>query len=714
MKLKAILPLLNVAVMAWFAPALSGAPAQNTSALSQTVVSAWPQPYTVQHNRHEGTLTLAVPYYTIQYDLKRGGAISAIHLTHGQAANLLVAPLETRVKDAAGQVYSDLADNAPRVTSGKVGSNQVVTVESKLMGTHGESSGIRVKTVYTCRWGYLKIHRELSFDDRHFTALEICPVSTVVAPSLATFGYRDGLNEPEGAGAFPFGSCHWGQVKAAAGEPALATSDAPHYMMLADPGVEGIEWFASDDLAQWEMPLDGKRRQGKTVLQRSENPAGIHFSVSPYQNAQTAIAVPPRLAFDFYIGLPLLEGHAFKPWFNASFNRNHGDWVSTNQIQEWVASGIQTVHCHNDGDYYGDGLFWRDGSYPPYPDMDKYDTVITNCHAAGIRTATYFSNKELHPSTSEFQQHGTEWGRMNQKHQLEHNAFNDKAEFGAQMCLRSGWLAYLETCVDRVLTHNPLDGVYYDWNVALRCSNPSHEGLATNAVAADHWDIDELLALMEWTRYRVGPQGLVIIHNTSTPMFATENFADHVVAYEWGYPHWSGAGPTPSELPLEWSLVNSRPRGVISYGMVGTGTPHLHRLFALEALLSGVAPWPASSEAETLYPILNPIGKIEDCRFADWRNQAVTLQAQRFNSAIFSRPNESWILAGNLDDSAREVSCVIHPDKLPYPLAAVTSATLVTSNQSETNTVTLDARQLTENGVTLKVPAESAVLLHVQ
>ena len=77
------------------------------------------------------------------------------------------------------------------------------------------------------------------------------------------------------------------------------------------------------------------------------------------------------------------------------------------QVQRWAESGIQTVHCHNDGDYYDDGLFWRDGSYPPYPDMEKYDKVIADCHKAGIRTATYFSNKELHPSTTQFQQHGT-------------------------------------------------------------------------------------------------------------------------------------------------------------------------------------------------------------------------------------------------------------------------------------------------------------------
>ncbi len=89
-------------------------------------------------------------------------------------------------------------------------------------------------------------------------------------------------------------------------------------------------------------------------------------------------------------------------------NRNRGNWVSPEEIKAWADSGVETVHCHNDGDYYDDGLFWRDGSYPPYPpaDMTRYDQVIEGSHRAGIRIATYFSNKELHPSTREYQAMG--------------------------------------------------------------------------------------------------------------------------------------------------------------------------------------------------------------------------------------------------------------------------------------------------------------------
>ena len=234
--------------------------------------------------------------------------------------------------------------------------------------------------------------------------------------------------------------------------------------------------------------------------------------------------------------------------------------------------------------------------------------------------------------------------------------------------------------------------------------------------------MDELLDLMEWTRRRVGPHGLVIVHNTTTPMFATENFADDVVATRVGLRgNGPSEGPDLQELPLEWSLAGARPRGVISYGVLDGKAPRrLHRLFAIEALLGGVAPWPASEETFDLFPVLKPLGKFEDYRFADWRNQAVTLEGGRSGCCIYSRPGESWLVVGNLLASTNEVRCVLHPEKLPFPLSSVTSAMLFPSREITTDAsakpapMAIDAGQLTDNGVTLTIPPESALLLQVR
>lgn len=58
---------------------------------------------------------------------------------------------------------------------------------------------------------------------------------------------------------------------------------------------------------------------------------------------------------------------------------------------------------------------------------------------------------------------------------------------------------------------------------------------------------------------------------------------------------------------------------------------------AIEALLGGATPWPANAETFELLSLLKPLGDIESCRFADWRNQAVTLSDARCASAVYSR-----------------------------------------------------------------------------
>jgi len=255
--------------------------------------------------------------------------------------------------------------------------------------------------------------------------------------------------------------------------------------------------------------------------------------------------------------------------------------------------------------------------------------------------------------------------------------------------------------------------------VALLCCNPRHEGSRDpKAPAKGHWDIDELLDLMEWTRMRVGPRGLIIVHNTTTPMFAVENFADYVVATEWGYGKWTERAPDLQDLPLEWNLAGAIPRGVISYGVLDRNAPRrLHRVFALEALLGGVAPWPASDETFELLPLLKPLGDLGSYRFVDWRNAAVRLSHPRCGAAVYSRPGEAYLLLANLDPDPREVTCLLHPDKLPHPLALPVAAAGVAAGKAGAagarEASSLDARLLTGEGLKIVIPGDDALLIRV-
>jgi len=688
------------------------------AASDPAISPAWPQAYSVRLEKGPARLVLSNAYYRVEHDLKRGGAISRIQLHHGQAENLLVQPLAAFFQDEAGTVFSNLGDSSPRMRQSREGLVEVVIIESRLLDGRGVAAkGVQLKTRYEYHWGYVKVRQEWVSQPDAPKFTELCVLNTVLAPNLTRYGYREGTTEENGASAFSFGSCRWGSTDSAhAGPELVQTNFVPRYVLFADAGREGIEWFEGSDLRQWNLQLTDQRRLARFRAARQEHPAGVKLALSPYC-APSPQTLPNNCCFDFYLGLPLRGEHALKPWFHTSFNRNRGSWVSPEEVKHWAESGIQTVHCHNDGDYYDDGLFWRDGSYPPYPDMDKYDQVIRDCHAVGLRVATYFSNKELHPSTPEFQAHGAEWARTNRRGKPTHNFYKGTNEFGAQMCLRSGWLTGLESSIDRVLTNHRLDGVYYDWNVALLCYNQRHQGDAATPATAAHWDIDELLQLMEWTRQRVGPSGVIIIHNTTTPMFATENFADYIVANEWGYGKWTGEGPALTDLPLEWSLVGARARGVISYGQLDAKSPaRLKRVFALEALLGGVTPWPVSPEAEELFAVLKPIGPIETCRFRDWRNDAVTLRGKRCASAIYSRQGEAYLVLANLGEAADEVQCQVQPGKLPYPIPAPRSASLVRglAGSSAVADSTLDVQALIQGGAKIAIPGDSAVLIRLK
>jgi len=172
--------------------------------------STWPQAYSVERNEASGTLTLRTPYYTVQQNLKKGGAVTRVALTHGKAANMLVQPIETRVRDQSGAVLSDLNDSAPTVLHRREGLNEIVTVESELKGQDGRPSGFRVKSTLQYRWGYVKIRKEF-FGSVGTGVREVCPLSTILAPSLSDYGYREGITEEEKAPAFSFGSNRWGK-----------------------------------------------------------------------------------------------------------------------------------------------------------------------------------------------------------------------------------------------------------------------------------------------------------------------------------------------------------------------------------------------------------------------------------------------------------------------------------------------------------------------
>jgi hypothetical protein len=701
----------------------------------------WPQSYTIERDESQGKLIVSTRYYTIEHDLKKGGAITKIGHTYGKAENLFLQPLaasvqlrgdeppgEIRREEWRQKVFTDVADSSASVSTAKAGKWEVVTAKSRLLNRDGEDSGIVTSTNYIYRWGYIKIHKEFHFPSQGLKIRRLSVLSTLLDPSFTHYGYNPNAAEAFSPEVLENGSCFWGKIRPGTQfDVPLETRYIPRYLVWANPGVEGIEWFVSDALAQWDYQVAGQPGAGYAALHASVDPPGVAIAIDPLDLAPTFnlarggyVTAAGSYFFDYYLGIPILDGQGHNPWFERSFNPRGGKWVSEDQIKRNAALGVATMTLHDDGDANHDGLYWRDGDWPPYPpeQMQKMAGVIASCHQHGIKTLPYFSNHELNQATKEFKEHGEEWGTKPD----DQGNLRPNYDWGALMCLKSGWLDYFKLCVDRVLENYPFDGIYYDWNQPLYCNNPLHVGKASNGVAAakelgslalsptGHWDVDELLELMEWTRERVGPHGLIMVHNTMNPMLAAENFVNAVCMMEWGYGEISTAMPRPEDLPLEWNMAGARSRAIIEYGTIASAAPAMvHQQFYLTALITGVATWPASDRALQLFKLLKPLGDLDQYQFEDWRNQVVSLSHADCFSAVYSRPDEACIVLANLGAAPAKVNCSINPRALRHPIATVGAATLASEGQASK----LDPAALTAAGQEITIPAASASLIHL-
>ena len=213
---------------------------------------------------------------------------------------------------------------------------------------------------------------------------------------------------------------------------------------------------------------------------------------------------------------------------------------------------------------------------------------------------------------------------------------------------------------------------------------------------------------MEWTRKRVGPGGMIILHNTMAPMFATENFADYVVGMEWGYGTLLTGIPPVRDLPADGILEAHDPAP--SSDMAHSPLKRQKAFLAFRRcrrFLTGVAPWPASHEAIELYSLLQPIGNVESCKFEGWRSRAVSTADNDCVPAVYSRPGEAYIIAGNFSDSQRNMRIKLDCARLPYALKGIRSSRVFDGDRWT------DVNAGEQGTVDLTIPARGAVLLHI-
>lgn len=694
------------------------------------VDGTFPENYEVERDDSARIVRLKTRFYEVTHDLAKGGAISAIVLLRGTGQNMLTEPISCSVTTSDWKTtLSDVNAPATECEILREGKYATLVMISELRPATEEAPnpGVKIRTVYEYRWGYIRVKRQFLFPDTGFAVAQIMAHQWKLRPDISHFGVRNGTPACDPTHC---GESKWGHL-----DPGRANDypywdcNAPRHVVFGNPGREGIEWFMSSDLAQWTYGVCGETGHGWLSIGSAIQPRkAVEMQVCaikmPREDLQKKKAVfKGKLTLDYRIGIPIISGRAAKPFIHESFNRNN--WPKDEAIKKWAANGVKTAHFHHDGDTFHDGLFWRDGSYPPFDpqDMAEFDRVLRTCRENGIRATTYFSNKELHPTTDIYKDRGEEWARLPDGKTQVHNLYEGD-EYGAQMCLRSGWSDSFKKSVERVSANHKIDGVYYDWNQAIFCNNPTHSDrkcpdgyfddrgglfadLKDSPVA--HWDIDELIELMEWTREFVGPDGLAIIHNTMSPCMATENFASYVLGMEWGSGLLSDGVPKLRELPFEWNFVGARSRGVITGGCIDKKAPvNIYRKRNLQCLLTGVAPWRASALDIAMFSPLKELD-IEGCRFLDWRYKSAALSECSVKCAAYDREDGMVLLLANLSDK----SVVTNVKLCANVLLVRDAAQYRIADLSTAESWTEDRVRLFESGIELQIEANSCRFLKI-
>ena len=668
------------------------------------IYGTYPESSELRHDGENKRLIVGNRFYEVEHDLQQGGAMVGIRYPNGSNRNLLMSPVQARVELPDGPTYADLGESAPQVSSSTSEDEIRLTFSGLLRTPGGEEAGVHYTVDYVYRWGYVKVHRRFRFPDSGLPVSRLSAHSCMLRPELDHWGYRTAPEDEPGSNPFTFGLCRWGRMRPGTHfDWSPESRFVPRYVVNAEFGREGLEWFASSRLSEWAYQITGRAGCGFFTVAGDIPTGAINLEISPLHLPRSSYRVSGVLDFNYYLGFPLLSGRAPEPFLHEMYDRR---WPDDDQIKTWADQGLRTAHFHHDGDRYSDGQFWRDCSYPPFgpEDMATYDRVIKTCHDHGIRVGTYFTNKEFHPTAAGYEENAEAWGRKADDLGRLHHNYMGPDEFGALMCLRSGWLEHFKEHVDTVLSNHDLDGVYYDWTAPLYCHNPLHVDAdaadisrpALGAMAlspAGHWDMDELLDLMEWTRQRVGPDGMVHIHNTMTPCAAIENFSDYVVAMEWGYGNLVRSMPRPDELPLEWGFMGSRSRGIIEYGSVrGDTGATLRRQFQLSCLVTGTWPWTASEAALDLFAPFKGVD-LSGYRLWDWRNRGLVTANPELATAVYTRGDEAFALVANLSDEPQQASVRLDPEAVGLP-AGVTCRGVAGAGADNTFQLDLEATGL--------------------
>lgn len=608
-----------------------------------------PVPAVYRVRRDGPDIIVACQYWEVRHAARHGGNLASVVFPHGSGTSIFSAPCSSQIRAGtpfASRSYDNALDDRPEMTVSEQDGEVRVMCRSRMRDASGEILAADCSHTFTYhRWGVIRQKLVIDLHRPVLDAWNITVARPVVAAHLDEFSYRPAWQSASDWAAIS-NTVPWQQLTGGGSfrdACAVETGEVPLHLMFLQRGVEGFDWFCGENLEQWHERFAGTPHIGRFRVCHNRALAGYEVTLCPLDIWGSTFPLEGRLEFDFFLGLPFVQERV-RPLLRAVGSSNVAGpggslgFLGAERIAQLGRHGGQLVRHHDDGQR-ADGVWWRDGSYPPYPpaQLQDLDGCIAALHAQGIAVTPYFSLHEYSPESPDFARIGETCKRT--IHDDGRMLVNPSpgGVYGAQLCLLSEWSSILKRSIDTVLTRHAFDGLYYDWTFPMACRNRSHRGYV-------HWDIEAFMDHLAWSLERVGPDGILYLHMSLEPFVMAENLATCVLVYESPGPD----RPARDMFPPIGEFLKTCSRLVLATA-AQTADP---RRFMLHCLLNHVMPDRPSEEFIAAFDELAAIDFGRYTRFADQAVSPVRTGDDEVLSAVYWNAGEALVLLANLRDTA--------------------------------------------------------------
>ena len=643
----------------------------------------------------EGRVVVASDSWRLEFDLTRGGALDTIVFPHGSGGNLLTRPFTTYIDGSSDT-------NASRTEFHSSRHDDILRLEfSGSLAAAGRVAGpVRFQTVWTITPFTVKIDQTLHLN-ADLAASTVGVGSTALRSDIDEYGWRTGpADAPEGS---KITAANYGKT-AQSGSLLVYEHHTPVTMLFFKRYVEGLDFTVGTDLATWENALARRGGAGRYQARTSQDGRSIEVLREPLYVPSPVTIRKGAYTFSYYLGLPRVVEKSSRKWRHLVFG-NH-PWPSDESIRHWAESGVNIAHLHND--YTEDEVFWHDGAWPPYDEkgMAEMRRVIATFHRYHIPVLPYFSVYEFHPKAPGYAENERVWKRtLDQAGTVMHNR-HGKGEFGAQMCLQSGWLDRRKADIEKTYRELGFDGIYFDGVANLACRNPAHN-------ANWHTGMDGIIDLLAWTRRLVGPRGTLIIHISGwTPSIAFENYGDLIVNMEENAR--TQGLPRLDQMALMTVLAEAVPRSPCPSYLPDRQIERNRNNIAQEVVF-GLFQWtwqdgPAVEETLNLFHAFQPY-RLEDYRLHHAASGAVQTGWPEVYGAVYASQKQAIVVISNTSDQPRKnIVWRVKPETLGFAPASVVKVTDTASGRA----TSLPWSALTDGSLSTDLPAFGYRLFEVR